>query len=85
MKVARAMKAGRDYSWWVAYAWEFELYYDGEWSQERDFDEGRFDCQKKDIKKVVTEHVKSVELKDEVYRNLKVIIQDCYMTTTCEV
>ena len=79
------MKAGRDYSWWVDYSWKYEVYFDGEWMEEEDFDAGRFDCQKKDIKKVVTEHVKSVELKNETYRNLKVTIQDSYMTTPCEV
>lgn len=78
------MKVGRDYSWWVDYAWECEIFYEGEWHKEDDFDAARFYCTKKDIKKTVTEHIKSIELHGDVYRNLKVTIHDSYMTTTCE-
>lgn len=78
------MKVGRDYSWWVDYAWECEIFYEGEWMPEDDFDAGRFNCTKKEIKKTVTEHIKAFELQGEVYRNLKVTIHDCYPTTTCE-
>lgn len=78
------MKVGRDYSWWVDYAWECEIFYEGEWHKEDDFDAARFYCTKKDIKKTVTEHIKSIELQGDVYRNLKVTIHDSYMTTTCE-
>ena len=79
------MKVGRDYSWWVDYSFEYDILCDGGWFTDEDFDSGRFDCQKKDIKKTVTEHIKNVELKDENYRNLKVSIIDKYMTTTEEI
>lgn len=81
------MKVGRDYSWWVSYSFKYE-YFDSEeneWFEYEDFDSRRFDCQKKDIKKAVTEHIKEFELKGEEYRNLKVHIQDFYMTTTEEI
>lgn len=79
------MKVGRDYSWWVDYSFEYDILCDGEWFVDKDFDSGRFDCQKKDIKKTVTEHIKNVELKDENYRNLKVSVIDAYMTTPEEI
>lgn len=81
------MKVGRDYSWWVSYSWEYECFdnEENEWEKYEDFDAGRFNCQKKDIKKTVTEHIKEIELQDEQYRNLKVKIDDSYMTTTEEI
>ena len=79
------MKVGRDYSWWVDYSFEYDILCDGEWLVDKYFDSGRFDCLKKDIKKTVTEHIKTVELKGENYRNLKVSIIDAYMTTTEEI
>ena len=81
------MKVGRDYSWWVSYTWEYE-YLDeetGQWESYCDYDSGRFDCPKKDIKKTVTKHIEEVELIGEKYRNLNVTINDSYMTTTVEI
>ena len=77
------MKVGRDYSWWVDYAWEYE-YFDedsGVWEQFCDNDARRFDCVKKDIKKRVKNHIIEKEVYDVKYRNLVVTINDSYMTT----
>ena len=80
------MKVGRDYSWWVSYTWEYEYLNrdEAKWESYCDYDSGRFDCRKKDIKKTVTEYVKNL-LYFEKYRNLNVTINDAYMTTTEEV
>ena len=81
------MKVGRDYSWYVAYEFGYE-YPDpetGGWAFYYDCGEGRFNCRKKDIKKTVTEHIKTVELSNETYRNLTVSIPVQYMTTPEEV
>ena len=80
------MKLGRDYSWWVSYSWSY-AWFDSEHNEMDlydDFDEGRFYCQKKDIKKEVRKKVEE-ELSDIQYCNLKITIDDYYMTTTEEV
>lgn len=80
------MKVGRDYTWWVAYSWTYE-YYDSDdkkWYQTNDFESGRFACRKKDIKKEVMACIHD-ELEHEQYRNLKVKIDDYYMTTPEEI
>lgn len=80
------MKLGRDYSWWVSYSWSY-VWFDSEHNEMDlydDFDEGRFYCQKKDIKKEVRKKVEE-ELSDTQYCNLKITIDDCYMTTAEEV
>lgn len=81
------MKLGRDYSWWVEYVFEYEYFdtYDRIWCSAFDFDAGRFNRRKKDLKKAVTEHIKEHELSCYKYRNLRVRIKDCYMTTPTEV
>ena len=81
------MKVGRDYSWFVSFSWKYE-YFDedeNEWLEEDCFSEGRFDCNKMDIKKVVTKYIEEYELQGERYRNLIVEISDFYKTTTEEV
>lgn len=82
------MKVGRDYSWYVAFEWEYD-YLDretGKWESYYDNDARRFYCVKKDIKKAVTEYVKKYEIADnEEYRKLKVSIINKYMTTPEEI
>ena len=81
------MKIGRDYSWWVEYSWEYDYYdeLDYDWLHYEDFDSGRFNCTKSDIKKTVRKYIEENELQYSDYKNLKVKITDAYMTTTCEV
>ena len=79
-------RVGRYYSWWVNYAWAYD-WFDSEHHEmehDDDFDEGRFYCQKKDIKKEVRKRVEE-ELSDTQYCNLKITIDDYYMTTAEEV
>ena len=74
-------------TWWVDYSWEYE-YFDEDtqnWERWEDGDSGRFCCLKKDIKKAVKDHIENYELEGERYRNLKVTINDQYMTTPHEV
>ena len=77
---------GYDYSWWVDYSWAYEWFDDEsqEWVSERGFDGERFACRKKDIKKEAKKHIEDGELFGTQYRNLKVYIDDMYMTTACE-
>ena len=80
------MKLGRDYSWLVSYSWSY-VWFDSEHNEigyYDDFDEGRFYCQKKDLKNEVRKKVEE-ELIDMQYCNLKITIDDYYMTTTEEV
>ena len=79
------MKVGRDYSWWVSYSWTYEwLEESGEWISDIDFEEERFYCNKKDIKREAKK--KAVEsMNDLKYRNLRVTINDCYKTTIEEI
>ena len=79
------MKVGRDYSWWVSYSWTYEWFEEesGEWISNEDFEAERFYCKKKEIKSVAKE--KAIEAIDGLkYRNLKVNINDYYITTTEE-
>ena len=80
------MKLERDYSWWVSYSWDYDLFDSkhNEMEHYDDFDEGRLYCQKKDIKKEVRKKIEE-ELSDIEYCNLKITIVDYYMTTTEEV
>lgn len=50
-----------------------------------DFDADRFNCQKKDLKKVIKEHIEKYELQGDKYKNLVVTINDFYQTTTEEI
>lgn len=79
------MKVGRDYTWWVDYTYTYEWYAeeDGEWREMKDGDACRVVCIKKDIKKCIKDAVEQ-ELEGMKYRNLKIKINDCYMTTTDE-
>ena len=80
------MKVGRDYAWCVSYSWTYEWLEEesGEWISDSDFESGRLYCNKSDIKKVAEQNaIRSMDgLK---YRNLKVIIEDCYKTTPGEI
>lgn len=77
---------GYDYSWWVDYSWSYEVFDEEShfWVIEKGFDGERFACRKKDIKKEAKERITEGELCGVQYRNLKVHIDDCYMTTACE-
>lgn len=79
-------EVGYDYSWWVDYSWTYEWYdkENNEWVRERGFDGERFACHKKDIKKEAKKRIEEGELYGMYYRNLKVYIDDAYMTTACE-
>lgn len=55
------------------------------WKNCVDFDADRFNCQKKDLKKVIKEHIEKYELQDDKYKNLVVTINDFYQTTTEEI
>ena len=81
------MKVGRDYSWWVEYSWTYRWYNVEEkcWEEYDDFGSGRFTCTKKNLKKEVTDYIEKYELADTQYCDLKVSIDDAYMTTTEEV
>ena len=81
------MKSGRDYAWWVEYIWEYEIFDpdDNMWVACCDYDSGRFDCVRKDIKKTVKKHIEEYELQNEDYRNLKVTITLYYLTTPEEI
>ena len=81
------MKVGRDYSWWVEYSFTYEYWDDvdyDEWIPMEDYDSGRFNCRKFEIKRQVKRHIEDL-LANVDFRKLKVKINDCYMTTTTEV
>ena len=73
-------------TWWVDYSYDYEFWDEEEkdWVMCSDFDAERFHCPKKDIMKCVKERAEE-ELKYDKYRNLKVKINDQYITTDCEV
>jgi len=80
------MKVGRDYAWWVNYSWSYKWLEEesGEWIADRDFDAERFYCRKRDIKKEAAKRAAESMCGLE-YRNLKVTIDECYMTTPEEI
>ena len=76
-------------TWWVEYEYTYELWFydeddNGGWEVCEDIDAERFHCVKKDILKMVEEHIKE-ELRHDTIRNLKVKIIDKYITTEYEV
>lgn len=71
-------------TYWVEYAYTYEIFIDGEWETEKDFDAGRFTCKKADIRKEVEKRIKD-DLQYEKYRNLEFQITDRYETTDCEI
>ena len=81
------MKVGRDYSWWVDYSYSYDLFMEDEqtWKNCVDFDADRFNCPKKDLKKVIKEHIEKYELQGDKYRNLVVTINDFYQTIIEEI
>ena len=75
-------------TYWVDYSYTFECKdpEDEEWYEYEGGDAGRFQCQKKNIKKEVEKQVIFDEgLNMEEYRNLKITIVDYYITTDCEI
>ena len=75
-------------TYWVDYSYSFEYKdpEDEEWYEYEGGDGGRFQCKKRDIKKEVEKQVIFDEaFKPDEYRNLKIIINDYYITTDCEV
>lgn len=76
-------------TWWVEYKYTYDLWvYDeddnGGWEVCEDYDARRFRCVKKDIPKMVKEHIEE-ELKYDTIRYLKITITDKYITTDSEV
>lgn len=73
-------------TYWVDYCFTYEYFDDEEydWQKFEDFGSGRFHCLRKHIPGAVFEHV-AKELEGEKYRNLKVTINDFYITTDFEV
>lgn len=73
-------------TYWVSYSFKYK-YLDelsGQWEEYEDFDSRRFSCKKKDIYKKVKEYVEQ-EIESETYKNLKITINDSYLTTDYEV
>lgn len=81
------MKIGKDYAWWVSYSYTYEWFETEEkqWVKDEGFDEGRFCCQKKDIKAEVKKQIEEEELVGLQYRNLRIVIDDQYITTAEEI
>lgn len=71
---------GKTKTYWVEFTWHFELFENGEWIKEYDFEAKRFYCRKRDIKHEALEYAKE-QLQDMEYRALYVTINDCYLTT----
>lgn len=78
---------GRTNTYWVSFSWTYLLWMgdiceegENEWEETYDCDERRFRCCKKEIKHQVEEYVKK-ELMYEKYRNLKITIEDYYITS----
>lgn len=76
---------GRTNTYWVSFTWTYLLWMEveeGEWGWEEvdDCDAGRFRCPKSEIKHEVEEYVKQ-ELQYDKYKNLKVTIEDFYITS----
>lgn len=71
-------------TYWVEYTFTYDIFFDGEWETEQDFDAERFTCKKSDIRKEVEKRIKD-DLQYEKYRNLEFQITDQYETTDCEI
>ena len=77
---------GRRNTWWVEYSFSY-LFWDNaekKWEPWEDFDADRFQCLKKDIRKEVEQRVRE-DLSSEQFKDLKITITDCYITTDVEV
>lgn len=70
-------------TYWVTFSWTYLIWTGNEWEEVNDCDGRRFRCHKKEIKHQVEEYVKN-ELMYEKYRNLKLIIEDYYITSDVE-
>ena len=71
-------------TYWVEFSWTYKIFFDGKWEEDEDFDACRFQCPKRCIKKEVEKYVKE-ELENENYKDLKIVISDCYRTTDYEI
>lgn len=70
-------------TYWVEFEWSYLVRYEQEYEEDNDYESKRFYCLKKDILREATLYVKSL-LKDLDYKNLKIKINDFYITTECE-
>ena len=69
-------------TYWVEYSYTYKfLNEENDWEEEKSFDADRFHCRKRDIKKEVEKYVREWELQGETFKDLKVEITDCYLTT----
>lgn len=77
-------------TYWVEYTYTYP-YLDGDTGETElvtEYDSGRFQCRKRDIKKEVIKHVKEEWADDPSIMgtdNIKVTITDCYETTEYEI
>lgn len=85
--MAKFAKVRKPVTWWVSFSCTYEyLDSNGEWDSGDGFDARRFLCREEDIEKKVTEYVKE-ELDYDIgnIRNIKIEIEDHYITTDYEV
>lgn len=74
-------------TYWVSFSWTYLLWMgdvceegENEWDESEYCEAMRFRCPKKDVKKEVEAYVKN-ELKYDKYKDLKITIEDCYLTS----
>lgn len=74
-------------TWWVSFSYTYEyLECDGKWESDSDCDARRFLCREEEIEKKVTEYVKEeLDYDNGDIRNIKIEIEDHYITTDYEV
>lgn len=78
---------GRTNTYWVSFSWTYLLWMgniceegEPEWEEADDCDATRFRCQKAEIKHEVEKYIKR-ELEGCKYKNLKITIEDSYITS----
>ena len=74
-------------TWWVSFSYTYEyLDGNGEWDSDSGCDACRFLCREEEIEKKVTEYVKEeLDYDSDDIRNIKIEIEDHYITTDYEV
>jgi len=74
-------------TWWVSFSYTYEyLDGNGEWDSDSGCDARRFLCQEEEIEKKVVEYVKEeLDYDNGDIRNIKIEIEDHYITTDYEV
>lgn len=74
-------------TWWVSFTYNYEyLECDGKWESDSSSDARRFLCREEDIEKKVMEYVKEdLDYDNGDIRNIKIKIEDHYITTDYEV